>query len=157
MLKKYLQKILYSEGVRPLPTSIMIIIYFLMLVNSMTVTMVYSFLPKMVKMFGASEVILIVFIPKYLSVFLPPADGLGLGLALRLTIDASAAAAAAAAATAAAAAAGGGAAVPSSIHSYTIVHVSIFSVTAAASALVTQLLPLLSTAVAHHSIASKGN
>ena len=46
-------------------------------------------------------------------------------------------------AVATAGATGGYAASPSSIHSYTIVHVSIFSATAAASALVTLLLLLL--------------
>ena len=62
MFTSYLKKILYSEGVNPLPTLQIIILYFLMFLNAMTITMVYSFLPKMVKVFGASEVIHFLFI-----------------------------------------------------------------------------------------------
>lgn len=55
-IKTSLRKVIYSNGVNPLPTKIMFIVYMLNLFNSMVMTMVFSFLPRMVKSFGASEV-----------------------------------------------------------------------------------------------------
>ena len=51
-----LRSLLYSEGVNPLPTQIIVMIYILNLGSAMTMTMVFAFLPRMVKYFGASEV-----------------------------------------------------------------------------------------------------
>lgn len=54
-LKTSLRKVIYSEGVNPLPTKIMLIVYMLNFFNSMVMTMVFSFLPRMVKSFDISE------------------------------------------------------------------------------------------------------
>jgi len=51
-----IRKVIYSEGTTTLPWNIMLPVLFLMFFNSMTITMVYSFLPKLVKSFNTSEV-----------------------------------------------------------------------------------------------------
>jgi len=60
MIKRFisteLRKVIYSEGATTLPWNIMLPLMFLTFFNSMTVTMVFSFLPKLVKSFGTSEV-----------------------------------------------------------------------------------------------------
>jgi len=60
MIKRFistqLRRVIYSEGATTLPWNIMLPLMFLTFFNSMTITMVFSFLPKLVKSFGTSEV-----------------------------------------------------------------------------------------------------
>nr|XP_047140321.1 uncharacterized protein LOC105847360 isoform X2 [Hydra vulgaris] len=54
--KLVLQRIIYSEGMNPLKLSVIFSLTFIFFVDGMTMTTVFSYLPKLVKSFGASEV-----------------------------------------------------------------------------------------------------
>lgn len=49
-------RLMAREGATPLPTAVLAVLSFLLLFDGMTLTTVFSFLPKLVKSFGASEV-----------------------------------------------------------------------------------------------------
>ena len=55
-LMTYAKKLLYRHGTTPLPATAVTIFVLLMTFNAMTTTALFSFLPQMVKSFGASEV-----------------------------------------------------------------------------------------------------
>lgn len=55
-LKRFLLNLFYGDTVTPLPHVVMAVLFVVMLCNAMTMTMVFSFLPKFVKSFGTSEV-----------------------------------------------------------------------------------------------------
>lgn len=55
-LSQYVHGIFYSDGVNSLPVRVMGLLFLLNVTCSMTITMIYSFLPKMVKHFGATEI-----------------------------------------------------------------------------------------------------
>lgn len=55
-LADYLKKIVFPAGMTPLPVKTLIATICPLVCAAMTLTMVYSFLPKLVKSFGASEV-----------------------------------------------------------------------------------------------------
>ena len=55
-MKRYISRLVYSEGVTPLPYAIVFVLVSVLFVNAMTITMCISYLPKMVKSFGVSEV-----------------------------------------------------------------------------------------------------
>lgn len=55
-LKNRLARLMHREGVTPLPTKILVTLFFVVLCDMMTVAMVFSYLPKLVKSFGTSEV-----------------------------------------------------------------------------------------------------
>jgi len=50
------KRIIYAEGVTHLPWNVMIPVFYIMFFNSMTITMVFAFLPKLVKSFGYTEI-----------------------------------------------------------------------------------------------------
>jgi len=52
----FLRRLIYAEGVTPLPSKLVASIYFLMLFNAMVTTSVFPYLPKLVKSIGISEV-----------------------------------------------------------------------------------------------------
>jgi len=53
---KIISKLIYPEGVNPLPMKLMFTLFFCNLFEAMTFTMAFSFLPKLVKSFGTPEV-----------------------------------------------------------------------------------------------------
>lgn len=55
-IKEYVQNFVYPPGVTPLPLGISLVIFVTLLFNAMTTTMVFAYLPELVKSFGVSEV-----------------------------------------------------------------------------------------------------
>ncbi|XP_057299998.1 uncharacterized protein LOC130630496 [Hydractinia symbiolongicarpus] len=55
-LKNCLMRLMAREGATPLPTAVLLVLFYLLLLDGMTLTTVFSFLPKLVKSFGTSEV-----------------------------------------------------------------------------------------------------
>lgn len=53
---RYVEQLIYPEGTTRLPVMLTTLLFLLMTLNAMTTTALYSFLPKMVKSFGASEI-----------------------------------------------------------------------------------------------------
>ncbi|XP_057298969.1 uncharacterized protein LOC130629680 [Hydractinia symbiolongicarpus] len=54
-LKSILNKLIKSRDVTPLPWTVVVVLFFIMILDKMIVTMVFSFLPKLVKSFGTFE------------------------------------------------------------------------------------------------------
>ncbi|XP_065640003.1 uncharacterized protein LOC124815304 isoform X2 [Hydra vulgaris] len=55
-VKLVLRRMIYSDGMNPLKHSVIFVITFFFFINTMTTTSLFSYLPKLVKSFGASEV-----------------------------------------------------------------------------------------------------
>ncbi|XP_065671631.1 uncharacterized protein LOC136089513 [Hydra vulgaris] len=55
-IKLVFRRMIYSDGMNPLKHSVIFVITFFFFISTMTTTSVFSYLPKLVKSFGASEV-----------------------------------------------------------------------------------------------------
>ncbi|XP_057298283.1 uncharacterized protein LOC130629177 [Hydractinia symbiolongicarpus] len=55
-LKQKLKNLVYGDKITPLPTGTALVLFITLLLGSMIVTMVFSFLPELVKSFGVSDV-----------------------------------------------------------------------------------------------------